>query len=230
MNKKKWDWIDFIPVFIFGFLSLGCENDDPTGGNPMDIDGNEYHTVIIGTQEWMVDNLRMPHYCNGDPILHVMDTAIWKNLSSGAYCSYDNDPSFSDTFGHLYNWYAVSDLRQIAPESWHVPTLEEWTVLENYLGGDTLAGGKLKESGTEYWREPNVGATNESGFSALPGGYRAKFGRFYLLGEYGYWWTASEGESGTDFAWHRHLSYSYKMVGGCDCGKGDGYSIRCIRD
>ena len=217
-------WYGFIVIYA------GCGKEDPGKGIPVDIDGNEYHTVMIGGQEWMVENLMVTRYRNGDPIPDVSDTASWRALTTGAYSSYDNDPSYSAMYGNLYNWYAVNDPRQIAPEGWHVPSYEEWIILETYLGGDTIAGGKLKESGTEHWRAPNIGGTNESGFCALPGGYRMKSGNFFFIGEYGYWWTATESTENNDFAWHRHLSHSYIMVGGCECGKGDGYSIRCVRD
>jgi uncharacterized protein (TIGR02145 family) len=162
--------VHFLVWYGFVVIYVGCGKEDPVKGIPVDIDGNEYHTVIIGGQEWMVENLRVTPYRNGDPIPNVSDTTSWRALTTGAYCSYDNDPSCSAMYGNLYNWYAVNDFRQIAPEGWHVPTYEEWIVLETHLGGDTIAGGKLKESGTEHWRAPNVGGTNESGFSALPGG------------------------------------------------------------
>lgn len=230
---------------MFGY---GCETDDhinpingktsavfnpsKTYGSLIDQDGNVYKTITIGSQTWMAENLRTTKYRNGEAIPEVTDSTLWKDLSSGAYCNYENTKNI-DTIasnGRLYNWFAIKDSRQIAPEGWHVPTFEEWIVLETYLGGDTIAGGKLKESGTQHWRVPNVGGTNETGFTALPGGYRMKFGNFYSIGAYGYWWTATESATNTDLAWHRHLSHSYIMVGGCECGKGDGYSIRCVKD
>jgi uncharacterized protein (TIGR02145 family) len=135
-----------------------------------DIDGNIYHTVTIGTQVWMVENLKTTKYRNGDPIPNVTGNA-WAALTTGAYCWYNNDAAtYKATYGALYNWYAVADSRNIAPTGWHVPTDAEWTTLTTFLGGESVAGGKLKETGTNHWTSPNTGATNETGFTALPGG------------------------------------------------------------
>jgi len=140
-------------------------------GTMTDIDGNVYETVTIGTQVWMAENLKVTHYRNGNTILHIIDWFSWFTLT-GAYCEYDNDVNNVAVYGRLYNWYAVNDSRYIAPVGWHVPSDAEWLTLVDYLGGDTVADGKMKEIGTTHWVSPNTGATNESGFSALPGGYR----------------------------------------------------------
>ncbi len=158
-----------------------------------DIDGNTYQTIKIGNQWWMAENLKVTHYRNGDAIPNVTDYTEWVYLTSGAYCAYDNDNSHVATYGRLYNWYAVSDSRNVAPSGWHVSTFEEWQTLEDYLGGSSVAGGKLKEAGTSHWASPNTGATNESGFSALPSGYRSHvYGHYSAMGFYCDFWTSTE--------------------------------------
>jgi len=194
-----------------------------------DIDGNEYQVVEIGDQIWMAENLKVTHYRNGDPIPHLTSNSDWTSTSSGAYCVYDNNPSNAETYGNLYNWYAVDDSRNIAPEGWHVPTDDEWQELVDYLGGSSVAGGKLKEEGTEHWNPPNTGATNESGFTALPGGYRNyPNGYYYYMGYYGYFWSSTELSSYD--AWHRFLYYYYSDVYRDFYSKQGGFSVRCVRD
>jgi uncharacterized protein (TIGR02145 family) len=146
-------------------------NPSITYGSLIDQDGNNYKTVTIGTQVWMAENLKTTKYRNGDPIANVADNTEWENLTTGAYCTYDNDLKKLNAYGHLYNWHAVSDARNIAPEGWHVATDAEWTILNNYLGGGIASGDKLKETGAIHWNYSNS-ETNESGFTALPGGFR----------------------------------------------------------
>jgi len=204
-----------------------------------DIDGNVYQTVTIGTQLWMAENLKVIHYRNGDAIPNVTDATEWEILSTGAYCNYNNNSSNADTYGQLYNWYAVNDSRNIAPEGWHVPSDAEWKELEMYLGMSqseadaeglrgTDEGGKLKETGTTHWISPNTGATNESGFSALPGGYRNHDGYFSIVGSYAYFWSSTEYLS--YFAWSRLLYYYYSVVNRISNDKECGFSVRCLRD
>ena len=194
-----------------------------------DIDGNVYQTVQIGDQCWMAENLKVKHYRNGDPILHLTDNVGWTSTSSGAYCAYDNNESNVETYGRLYNWYAVDDSRNIAPGGWHVPTDDEWQTLVDYLGGSSVAGGKLKEAGTEHWNSPNTGATNESGFTALPGGYRyGSNGSYYNMGYGGYFWSSTENYS--YYAWYRTLYYGNSEVGRGSSSKQYGFSVRCLRD
>ena len=204
-----------------------------------DIDGNVYQTVLIGDQCWMAENLKVTHYRNGDPIPNVTDDYEWSLLSTGAYCEYDNNPANVATYGRLYNWYAVDDSRNIAPEGWHVPTDAETKQLEMYLGMSqaeadatswrgTDEGGKLKEAGTTHWSPPNTGATNESGFTALPGGYRNLSGYFNHMGLIAYFWSSTEYFSTN--AWYRDLHYYNSQVGRYDFNKHYGFSIRCVRD
>jgi len=209
-------------------------------GTVTDIDGNVYQTIKIGNQWWMAENLRVTRYRNGNPIQHVTNAGTWDNLSSGAYCNYGHDEGNVSTYGRLYNWYAVHDSRSIAPAGWHVPSDEEWKQLEVYLGmsqSDADAtgwrgadeGGKLKEVGTTHWASPNNGATNESGFSALPGGYLGYIGVFVGMGNYAFFWSSTEGD--WLLAWHRLLYYTNSQVNrGDDLTRHYGLSVRCIRD
>lgn len=204
-----------------------------------DINGNVYRTVKIGDQWWMAENLKVTHYRNGDTIPNVTDDSEWANLSTGAWCVYGNDESNADTYGYLYNLYAVDDSCNIAPKGWHVPTDEEWKTLEMHLGMSqseaddygyrgTDEGGKLKETGTTHWNSPNNGATNESGFSALPGGYRYLNGDFKYMGYYAYFWSSTEYYS--DLAWGRYLDCGSSGVYRYNFAKQCGLSIRIIRD
>lgn len=197
-------------------------------GTMTDIDGNTYKTVIIGTQTWMAENLKVTKYNDGTNIPNVTDAAEWEDLTSGALCDYDNTPSNSATYGKLYNWYAVNT-GKLCPSGWHVPTDAEWTTLTDYyLGGKVVAGGKLKETGITHWAISNTDATNETGFTALPGGVRSDFGLFGLVGLEGYWWSATE-YSATS-AWIRGMSYNSGGVGVYRTYKESGFSVRCVRD
>ena len=198
-----------------------------------DIDGNVYQTVRIGKQVWMAENLKVTHFRNGDAIPNHRDDDEWDSATS-AYCFYDNDTTNIDVYGMMYNWFAVNDSRNIAPEGWHVPTDDEWQQLVDYLGGDSLAGGKMKSTGTikagnGLWGGANEGATNESSFSALPGGYRYNHGVFDSIGCTPYFWSSTESSNGT--AWYRYLYYGNTTVYRHDSGwKQGGYSIRCVKD
>ena len=202
-------------------LIVGCSNVTV-------IDGNKYKTVQIGDQVWMAENLKVSHYRNGDAIPTGHSESEWSNLSTGAYAVYGGNESNADTYGYLYNWYAVDDSRNIAPEGWHVPTDAEWTILTDYLGGSNVAGGKMKEAGMSHWWSPNTGATNESGFTALPGGYRGYGGGYYGMGGGGYFWSSAGGGSAS--AWRRVLPYHSSGVGRTSGSKQGGFSVRCLRD
>ncbi len=197
-------------------------------GTVTDIDGNIYQTVKIGDQWWMAENLKVTHYRNGDAIPKVTDADQWFILNTGAYCIYNNDINNADTYGNLYNWYAVNDSRNIAPSGWHMPSNAEWQTLIDYLGGESVTGGKLKETGTTHWDSPNKGATNESGFAALPGGYRYDNGFFYSLGGFANFWSSSELDSG--YAWYQRLYYDITDVGHVSYSKKGGFSVRLVRD
>ena len=208
-------------------------------GTVTDIDGNVYKTIKIGNQWWMAENLKVTRYRNGDPISNVTDVADWTNLSSGAYCNYDNDVNNVGTYGSFYNWYAVDDARGLAPEGWRVPTDDDWKELEMYLGMSqaeldlfdawrgTNEGGKLKETGTTHWLSPNTGATNESGFTALPGGQRNGWGIFTELGHTCVFHTSTL--DGND-SYRRYLDNTHSSINRYSTWKICGYSIRCLKN
>lgn len=211
--------------------SLMLELEIELGNKVQDVEGNEYNTTKIGGQVWMAENLKTTKYNDGTSISLVTDGTAWGNLTTPGYCYYGNDPDeYSVPYGALYNWYVVADTSSlnVCPEGWHVPTDTEWTTLTTYLGGESLAGGKMKETGTFYWIFPNAGATNETDFSGLPGGDRFSSGAFDNIGFWGYWWSSTEG-SATN-AKFRQLSYSIANVGFGTNSKRFGYSVRCLRD
>jgi uncharacterized protein (TIGR02145 family) len=197
-------------------------------GNVKDFEGNLYKTITIGNQTWMAENLRSSKYSNGDSIPNVIDTTEWISLRSGAQCSYFFDSSLICPYGNLYNWYAVNDTRNVCPTGWHVPSDSEWVALEIYLGGDTIAGSKLKSTGNIYWANPNTLADNSTGFSGLPGGGRLTDGHFSLINTIGQYWTSTSYE--TYMAWSRTLEYNSGIVFRSPNGKTVGFSVRCIKD
>ena len=192
-----------------------------------DYDNNNYSNVKIGTQIWMAENLKTTHYKNGTPIPYVIDSLTWGGLTTGAYCDYDNTPANSATYGRLYNWYAVNT-GNLCPAGWHIPSDAEWTTLTTYLGGNSIAGGKLKETGIAHWTSPNTAATNESGFTALPGGVRNSYGAYLDNGGFGYWWSSTE--SYTPTVWSRIIRHNFGYVGGGSLNKSHGFSVRCLKD
>ena len=197
-----------------------------------DCDGNVYHTVTIGTQVWMLENLKTTKYRDCTPITNVKADEAWVALTTGAYCDYKNVEKNSATYGRLYNWYAIDDKRGIAPAGWHVPTNDEFKILCSFLGGEDVAGGKLKEAGFAHWPTPNKDASNSSGFTALPGGDRgSESGSFYALGQYGYLWTATKaGRDNLNAFFRCFLLYSGAFEDGRNETKCSGNSIRCIKD
>ncbi len=234
MDKIIWTAsYQFIWIMLLATVLCGCtKQQEEEDNNPpitvTDIDGNTYSTVKIGGQVWMAGNLKTTRYRNGDTIPKVTDDATWAWLTNGAYCDYEHHPVNSETYGRLYNWHAVHT-GILAPSGWHVPSDAEWAVLENYLGEESKAGGKLKEDGTTHWYSPNVEATNSTGFTALPGGSRYSTGSFYSIGYTGYWWTAT---GGTDpaYAWYRSLDFNSGFILRSEYYKVEGLSVRCIKD
>ncbi len=196
-----------------------------------DYDGNVYHTVTIGTQVWMVENLRTLHYTNGDPIPLVASGSVWINGIEGGCCVYDNDDANSGTYGLLYNAYTIfdSNSRSIAPSGWHVATNADYETLETYLGGTATAGGKMKESGTTHWNSPNAGADNTSGFTALPGGFRGEpDGIFSGLGDKAYFWTSTA--QSADSVYCRILDTNSAKSTVASAPKFVGMSVRCVKN
>ena len=204
------------------------DNSTSTSGTVTDVDGNVYHTVTIGTQVWMVENLQTTRFNDGSAIPLITDSVAWINALTPGYCWYNNDPlAVKNPYGALYNWFAVNT-GKLCPPGWHVPTDADWEILINTLGGDSIAGGKMKESGTTHWKSPNIGATNISGFTALPGGARALYGGFYNLTEDGYWWSATE-----TYQWSAPaiiLMNEEKALFPFTYDAYMGLSIRCLKD
>jgi uncharacterized protein (TIGR02145 family) len=210
-------------------------NGSPVGvfqNNLLDVDGNTYKTVKIGTQVWMAENLKTSKYSDGSTIPMITDDTEWDNNTTGAWCYYDNDVTNNAKYGKLYNWYAVSKTtngnKNVCPTGWHVPSDAEWTVLIDYLGGEVVAGGKMKEVGTTNWNSPIISATNTSLFTGLPGGYRYYVGNFSYIGYIGYWWSSTEHV--TNEALSRNLDISNGYAARYANNKGYGFSVRCLRD
>jgi uncharacterized protein (TIGR02145 family) len=251
--RKKTN-ISIFPLLTIGaflvFVAISCSkdhSDDPSSGNATngkttamfnpglsygtltDQDGNTYKTITIGTQTWMAENLRTTKYNDGTAIPNITGAGEWAALTTGAYCNYNNTTGNDTiaTYGRLYNWYAINT-GKLAPEGWHVPTNAEWTTLTDYLGGTSGAVGKLKETGTTHWSNPNIGATNESGFTALPGGHRYVNGSFESVGSYGCWWSSTEG--GKDFAYGRYVFCSDSSLISDYVNQELGRCVRCLRD
>jgi uncharacterized protein (TIGR02145 family) len=189
-------------------------------------------TILIGTQQWTDKNLDVLTYRNGDLIPQVQDPTAWAALMTGAWCYFNNNfLGYGVIYGKLYNWYAVNDPRGLAPQGWHIATYDEWETLSTTLGGTIVAGGKLKTSGTSRWVSPNTGATNESGFSALPGSYRDNNGTFYnFTGQSGYWWTATVNNDNTSNAYYYFLNNTIENLLKGNENKKRGFSVRCVRD
>jgi uncharacterized protein (TIGR02145 family) len=201
------------------------------------------NAVIIGEQQWMDENLNVAVYADGTAIPEVTDPTAWENLTTGAWCWYLNDAANGPIYGKLYNWYAAVGIwntasltdatqrKNICPVGWHVPSNAEWTTLANSLGGFEVAGGKMKSTGTTLWANPNVGATNESSFTALPGGRRIKtYGNSYVfesVRELGFWWSTNESD---EFGISNYLFFSFESLTTSFYSKKAGLSVRCIKN
>ena len=226
--------VDFTPIDIatYNVASKIVKINITKATTVNDIEGNVYKIVTIGTQVWMAENLKTTQYSNGDQIANVMDATAWAT-STGGYCWYNNDAtSYKATYGALYNWKAI-DLasnggKNICPTGWHIPTDAEWTTLTTTLGGESVAGGKMKESGTAHWTSPNTGATNESGFSALPTGVRYGANGFKWVGTSGSFWSSTSSDASN--AWRRNIGNVGANVGRGIDDKQTGISVRCVKD
>jgi len=211
-------------------------------GDGMDYEGQTYSTVLIGSQCWFSENLKTTTYSNGTPIPNVTDNTAWSNLTTGAYAWYNNNISWKESYGAMYNWHATVDVNGLCPTGWHVPTNDEWTALTNFIGG-TESGRELKscrqvnspQSGScntsehPRWNEYSSNwGTDDYGFSCLPGGNRYFGGTFDNVGEQGYWWSSTEHPSGE--AWYRSLNYTVGYIGEHISSEQDGFSVRCLKD
>lgn len=195
-----------------------------------DIDGNVYKTITIGNQTWMAENLRTTKYNDGTTIPNITDNTAWKVLTTGAYCTYNNssDAVSIATYGRLYNWYAINDSRSIAPLGWHIPSFTEWQTLSDNLAGNSVSGGKLKEVGTTHWNNPNTGATNETGFTGLPCGFRDVNAIFMEKGNWASWWYSTSMDAMTSYV--LILFNDDDDFGQHYASKVNGLAVRCIKD
>ena len=215
-------------LLLFGAITFSLNIYAQTfGGGVTDIDGNNYTTVIIGNQEWMAENLRTSRYSNGDTIPNVTNGAQWSVLNSGAWAHFNHDNQYENPYGKLYNWYAVVDSNNVCPQGWHVPSKDEWIILIDTLGGANIAGGKLKSTGTQYWTNPNQGATNATGFSGLPGSYYDGL-PWFNTGIIGHYWSSTEQSAGS--AYDFVLTYNNTIFGEWADEKKFGFSVRCLSD
>jgi uncharacterized protein (TIGR02145 family) len=190
-----------------------------------DVDGNIYQSVKIGTQIWLKKNLMVTKYQNRDPINEVVLDGLWQNLLIGGWSNIDNTSDNNETYGKLYNWFAVSDERKLCPQGWKIPSDDDWTVLTSYLGGLDVAGGKLKSTGITFWQIPNAWANNLSYFTGLPSGYRDELGVFFGVGYYGLWWSSTS--NGME-AWSRYIYNEFNYASKETFSKNRGLSIRCL--
>jgi len=213
----------------------------PSSPTVSDYDGNVYNTVTIGTQVWMKENLKTTHYADGTPILFVNTVSAWNTLtdSSKAYCWCNDDVANKDEWGALYRWPAAmngaessttnpSDVQGVCPNGWHLPSDAEWTQLSDYLGGESIAGGKLKETGFLHWSNINIGATNESGFTALPSGNRLNDGRFTSFRFYAFFFSSTEKTA--ELVWSRDLAGDGIRLFRGGYYKHMAFSVRCVKD
>ena len=196
-----------------------------------DVDNNIYNTVLIGTQCWMASNLRVTKYNDGTTIPEITASSAWPPAPATGVRTIYNDLTINLTnYGYLYNWYAITDSRKICLTGWHIPLDADWTALTAYLGGTSIAGGKIKSTGTSLWNTPNTGAINSSGFSALPGGFRNNDGSFGGITINAYFWSATS--YATTTAWFRNLAYNYGNIWSYNNGYklSLGFSVRCLKD
>jgi uncharacterized protein (TIGR02145 family) len=204
-------------------------NPDLIYGTVSDIEGNIYKTIVIGTQTWMADNLRATKYSDGADIPHIADNSEWVSLKTPGYCWYDENPEYKNLTGALYNWYVV-ETNKICPAGWHVPSDNEWFVLTDYLIGEPVAGSKMKEVGLTHWKTPNDGATNSSGFTALPAGHRLDAdGTFHDIGIASPWWSSTEYNIYKPY--YRSVYYLNSAVfRGSGSRKEYGFPVRCLKN
>lgn len=220
-------------IVASNYLGITYGNDMMFTTHMVDIEGNVYPTISIGDQVWLGTNLKVTKYNDGSQISNVTDNTAWAGLTSGAYCWYNNSANNKGTYGALYNWYVVNEIKNVCPTGWHIPIDAEWTTLESNLGGSNIAGGKIKstgtiQGGTGLWFSPNTGATNESGFTGLPGGARFPNSDFINLTYSGAWWSSTEGT--TTSAYERDTNTSSTNLYRNDADKKFGFSIRCLKD
>ena len=254
-KRKQFTQMLLIAVFLFAFATACDKSDDlsgddpdgdfPSAGTAKDTDGNKYNTVKIGTQVWMVENLKTTKYNDGTPIPYVEYNDEWSKLRTGAYCNYDKLESNAEIYGRLYNWYAVNT-GKLAPKGWHVPTDDDWTILQNYLIANgynydgSLDSNKIAKSlcAKTNWELSSEAGTpgaapennNRTGFTALPGGFRGSYGSCFVIGRFGSWWSSTECDGGDAYSWELSCNFKdlFKYLEGKD--KVEGLSVRLVKD
>lgn len=213
-------------LITLAISSCNKEDNSPDSEKIIDVDGNIYTSVVIGTQVWMGEDLKVKSYRNGDPIPTTPLNVAKENTPKYQW-AYANNQDTVKVYGRLYTWHAANDKRKVCPDGWHVPSEAEWEELKTYLGGERKAGGKLKEAGTKHWQAPNVGATNETKFTALGTGYRNKDGDFVSMKISHYYWSSGSGDS-LGMGQRLHYNDSVLLRGGYF--KASGVSVRCLKD
>lgn len=235
--KKMKQLFQYVTSLLILFFIVSCSksSDENNGGGSTvtsvtDIDGNVYNAITIGSQTWMTENLKTTHYRNGDAITELTSSDFddWDKIVTGGWTCYNDDAVTNiPIYGRLYNWRAVNDSRGLAPAGWHIPTDNEWKTLISFLGNTAVAGGKMKSTST-LWISPNTDATNSSGFSAIPGGYRHYNGAFTGIGEQAYWWSSTERNA--DYSYYYTIFNNYAVANQNNNKKNDLMSIRCVKD
>ena len=211
----------------------GVHNEAVTYGTVSDFDGNVYKTINVNGREWMAENLNVGHFQNGDEVFITEDNVGWNSLTIFPLsCYYNNDMANACPYGRIYNFYAVDDPRKLCPAGWHVPDNTEWALLGDAFGGSSAAGGALKTVGTlddtGLWYSPNTNATNASGFSAVPGGYRSQYGVYTQMSFGAYYWAGQS--AGSNDGWFSQLRYDYNNLTGNIFDGRFGAAVRCIKD
>lgn len=239
MRKKSiWSYPFILIIILLIVLLNSCKKDENNQtilfnpnlsyGTITDQDGNTYKTIKIGTQTWMAENLKTTKYNDGTAIPLVTDSTDWGKLTTPGYCWYDNDiGKYKTAYGALYNWYTVNS-GKLCPTGWHVPSNSDWTILENYLGSITVAGGMIKETGTIHWESPNANASNESGFTALPAGNRLPYGMFCFMNTQSFFWSSND--TTCCYGWCKILFHLNGYIGSGAADKDYAYSVRCLKD
>jgi uncharacterized protein (TIGR02145 family) len=222
--KKQFAFFCMLALMTFIIVNKTMAQNNAT---LKDQDGNSYKTIKIGNQTWMAENLKTTKYNDGALVPMVSEKNVWNLLSTPGFCWYNNDSINKKYYGALYNGYAVNT-DKLCPSGWHISTVAEWATLIDHLGGKSVAGGKLKESGTTFWKRPNTGATNESGFAALPGGTRFNNGLFFTIKTDGYWWTSSKVNLLNGWYWSINYSSVIMSINYSDLT--NGFSVRCVMD
>lgn len=237
MKKNEYfNWLLLITFVLISFATAGCRKDVLINPGISDPDGNIYDTVTLGTQTWMTENLKTTRFRDNSSIPLVSDNEMWGMLSTPGFCWYDNDETNKIKYGALYNWYAVSSDR-LCPQGWHVPSDEEYRILENYLGMTVTESLKMNWRGSDQgimlkdisnWNNSGSG-TNSTGFTAIPGGYRNSSGKYDSIDFNGYWWSSSMHDA-TYNSWIRYLSYYESRINRTYSYRPYGFSVRCVKD